>query len=337
MLNKKVFHINLFVPIVCVTLFCSCLFRPSARLAAYSDYRFKNNPTNILKKGQVKITYLGVATLLIDDGETQILTDGFVTRPSLFKVGFKKIGSDTALVRSVAKKLQMTRLKAIFTAHSHYDHAIDAPYFAKFTNAKLYGSESTLNIGRGAGLQEDRMKVYEPGHSEIIGKFKVTVVESKHTPPLSFPKEENEGKIISGPLKQPAKRHDFVEGGAYDFLIELGEHAIYIKASTNYIEHTLDSVKADLLFLGIATLSKQDTAFQRKYYLNTVGSLKPGLVIPIHWDNFFKPLSKDLVPYPTIADNVKRDFDFLIEKTRRDKIELKLMQGYENVVVFPEN
>ena len=30
--------------------------------------------------------WLGVATLLFDDGETQIMTDGFISRPSLFDV-----------------------------------------------------------------------------------------------------------------------------------------------------------------------------------------------------------------------------------------------------------
>lgn len=320
--------------VLCLLLIIFYLFLPSANLEDYAGYRFKDSSPANLKKGQLKITYLGVATLLIDDGETQILTDGFVSRPSLLSVGFGKIGSDTILVKSVIKELFITRLKGIFTAHSHYDHALDAPYFAKFTTAILHGSESTLNIGRGAGLRENLMKIYEPGRTQIIGKFKITVLKSKHTPPLSFPKEDDEGKLISSPLRQPAKRRDFAEGGAYDFLIEHGEHSIYIKASTNYLEHMLDSVKADILFLGVATLSKQDTSFQRNYYLNTVGSLKPKLLIPIHWDNFFKPLSKELIPYPKIADDVKRDFDFLIKNTRRDNIELKLIQGYESVVVF---
>ena len=30
--------------------------------------------------------WLGVAKLLFDDGETQIMTDGFISRPSLFDV-----------------------------------------------------------------------------------------------------------------------------------------------------------------------------------------------------------------------------------------------------------
>ena len=33
----------------------------------------------------VTATWLGVSTLLFDDGETQILIDGFISRPSLFE------------------------------------------------------------------------------------------------------------------------------------------------------------------------------------------------------------------------------------------------------------
>ncbi len=37
----------------------------------------------------VTVTWLGVTTLLFDDGETQILIDGFFSRPSLACVGWQ--------------------------------------------------------------------------------------------------------------------------------------------------------------------------------------------------------------------------------------------------------
>ena len=33
-------------------------------------------------RGDVRVTFLGVSTLLFDDGETRIMTDGFFSRPS---------------------------------------------------------------------------------------------------------------------------------------------------------------------------------------------------------------------------------------------------------------
>src|SRR5689334_10779869 len=46
----------------------------------------------------VRVTFFGVSTLLIDDGETQILIDGFFSRYSMTKVLTSDISSDTAVI-----------------------------------------------------------------------------------------------------------------------------------------------------------------------------------------------------------------------------------------------
>lgn len=319
--------------IIAVALLTGCT--PSAKISNYNAYRFDQSNNNSIPDGKVSVTFLGVASLLIDDGETQLLTDGFVTRPPLLKTAFGKIGSDTAIVKSVISKVRINRLKAVFCAHSHYDHAMDAPYMARFTGARLYGSASTLNIARGAGLPENEMEQYQPGKPMRFGKFTVTILNSKHTPALKIlGAKDDVGQNITEPLHQPAKLKAYTEGGAYDVLIQHGKHSILIKASTNFVPDALDSVHADILFLGVATLSKQDTIFQNNYYAQTVSKVHPQILIPIHWDNFFTPLSNILKPYPKLADNVKKDFNFLIRKTEGDKIQFKIMEGFERVVLF---
>jgi L-ascorbate metabolism protein UlaG (beta-lactamase superfamily) len=212
---------------------------------------------------------------------------------------------------------------------------MDAPYMAAFTGARLYGSSSTLNIARGAGLPENAMEQYQPGKPLHFGKFTVTILNSKHTPALKIlGAKDDVGENITSPLHQPAKLKEYKEGGAYDILIQHGKHSILIKASTNFIPEALDSVHADVLFLGVATLSKQDTVFQNNYYAQTVSKVHPQILIPIHWDNFFTPLSNNLKPYPKLADNVKKDFNFLIRKTGEDKIRFRIMEGFERVVLF---
>ena len=308
---------------------------PSAKLSNYDSYRVTAGGEGKIPDGKVKVTFLGVATLLIDDGETQLLTDGFVTRPPLFKTAFGKIGSDSTIVKSVIKQLQINRLKVVFTAHSHYDHAMDAPCMAKLTGADLYGSSSTLNIGSGSALPQSQMHLYLPGKPLHFGKFTVTVLKSKHTPALKILGTKDDiGQDITTPLRQPAGLHKYVEGGAYDILIEHNGHKLLIKACTNFIPGALDSIKADVLFLGVVTLSKQDSAFQNEFYHQTAGTVKPSLLIPIHWDNFFRPLSNHLQAYPKLADNVKQDLDFLIRKCKADKIAFKIMQGYDSIILF---
>ncbi len=322
------------IPALVLCLVQACA--PSANMAKFNGYRFQQPCAAKPGQGQIRVTYLGVSTLLIDDGETQLLMDGFVSRPKLGKVAFGRIKSDTAKVKTIVTHLGITRLKAVFTAHSHYDHALDAPYFARYCNAGLYGSFSTLNIGRGAGLNEKQLHLYSPGKEMAFGKFRVTILNSKHTPPFTFMGKSNDdlGRQITAPLQQPAKSEAFTEGGAFDVLVKHGSHSIYIKASTNFIPGALDSVTADVLFLGIASLSKQGVAFRDSFYTETVAKLKPKILVPIHWDNFFKPLSTHLKALPKLAGNLKEDLQYLIEHSSLQKIEFRLMQGYDSVVLF---
>ncbi|MCV7175166.1 hypothetical protein H7H98_05305, partial [Mycolicibacterium sphagni] len=46
----------------------------------------------------VSFTWLGVSTLLIDDGTTAIMTDGFFSRPSLARIGLGRIAPSKARV-----------------------------------------------------------------------------------------------------------------------------------------------------------------------------------------------------------------------------------------------
>src|SRR5262245_60869304 len=46
--------------------------------------------------GEVKVTFLGTTTLLFDDGETQLMIDGFFSRPPMAKVALSPIETDRA-------------------------------------------------------------------------------------------------------------------------------------------------------------------------------------------------------------------------------------------------
>ena len=303
---------------------------PSAKMKNYDAYRYKPQANTA---GKVQVTFLGVSSMLIDDGETQLIMDGFVSRPGLFKTAFGKIKSDTNLVKKVIAQLNMHKVRAVFTAHSHYDHAMDAPYVAALTGAALYGSPSTLNIGRGAGLTEKQLYIYQPGKELHFGKFTVIVLNSKHTPPIKVMGKSNDdlGVEIKQPLQQPAKLEAYSEGGAFDVLIKHHGKSMLIKASTNFIPCAFDSLRVDYLFLGIASLSKQGEAFRDSFYSQTVAALHPQQVVPVHWDNFFKPLSNHLPALPKLAGSVRSDMDYLISRTKADKIELHIMQGFDRM------
>lgn len=305
------------------------LLRPNADIDNYQSYYHHDSSRH--RDGAVNITFLGTTSLLFDDGETQLMIDGFISRPPLWQVIASKLATDKPAVDAMLNRLQVNRLQGLFTSHSHYDHALDIAYIAQRTGAKLYGSLSTLNIARGAGLTADQLQLYEPNKVLHIGQFSIMVLPSKHTPTVVGINDDL-GELINAPLQQPARIGAYKEGGSYDFLIQHGRVSFFIKPDTNFVVGALDHIRADVLLLGTAMLGKQQPEFQQQFYDETVGKIHPQLVIPIHWDNFFHPLSEHLVALPWVADDLKQSFDFLIFRTKTDKIRFRILQGYQSLI-----
>ena len=284
--------------------------------------------------GNLNVTYFGVSTLLFDDGETQILIDGFFSRPSYKEVKSTKISTIKKLVDEVISKYRMNRIRAIFVSHSHFDHALDVAYVAQKTNADLYGSLSTLNIGRGGGLKENELYLFAPGKLLRFGKFGIIVLESIHSP-MDY--ESNDvGQEIQSPLSQPAYAKAFVEGGSYDFIIRYNNKTIYIKPSTNFIKGMLDPFNADILFLGVSKTGSSDEEFRYRFYQQIVLKLRPDLVIPLHWDNSFQPPTEELIPLTGNYNKNIDDFDWLIKRTKADNIQFKIIQWGKSMTLFSQ-
>jgi len=303
--------------------------RPSGDISIYREYY--TNDTGEPKLNEVKVTFFGVSTLLFDDGETQILIDGFFSRPSMWKALTSKIASDTAQIDKMIASYKMNHVKGIFVTHSHYDHSFDAAYTTNKTGATLFGSVSTLNIGRGGGVKGEQLSLYKPYQDILLGKFTVQVIPSKHSAGTA---QKDDGVIIDRPLSQPAKIKAYTEGGSFDFYIKHNGKAIYVKPSPNYIEGALDTIKAEVVFLGTATVAGRPASWPEKYYEQTIGKLKPSLLVPLHWDDFFEPLSSNLEMLPRLVDAGNKDFDFFINKTKADKIDFKILQGMQSIILF---
>ena len=313
-----------------IFVLCFCFFDVSGR-------------ANITKtpedSPQIKVTFFGVSTLLFDDGETQILIDGFFSRPSLSKVVAskyvgRKIESDTALINEIIDKYDMHRVAGIFVSHSHYDHAFDVVHTTRKTGATLFGSPSTINIGRGGQLPESQLQEFRANIDTTLGKFIIRVLPASHSP---HNRMKDTGEEISEPFSQPAKLAQYAEGGSYDFYIQHGGHSMFVKASPNYEKDALKGLQADVVFLGIIQINKESDHWQEKFYEENVRTLKPSLLIPIHWDNFFKPLSDNLpmvAPVPFIGNKTKKDFAFIQSKAQADGLECKTMQGTKSMILF---
>ena len=240
------------------------------------------------QKGAVRVTWLGTAGLYVTDGETGFFIDPFVSRYGLIKVlGGFSLPPQTHIIQEWLNRIGCHHADAVIVSHSHYDHALDAPFFAQKTGATLVGSDSTAWIGRGAGMAENQIKVVGPGDRVSLGKFEIIFIKSKHSKAV-FGRIPWPGDITS-PLIPPAAASAYLLGEIFSLLVTHPQGSFVHLGSAGYIEGMFDGVKAHTLFLSIA--GRQDT---RELLRCTALALKAKQIIPIHFDNFFSPLNEEM-------------------------------------------
>lgn len=237
----------------------------------------------------VSVTWYGVTTLLFDDGETQILVDGFVSRPR-FEDRHSLAEPDTSRIEAMVESGAFGRIAMITPVHSHFDHAMDVGAVAMATGATVVGSESTANIARGAGVDDARIVVVEERHRQQFGQFTVEIIRSAHAPLV------NGGPPIPGtidaPLTPPARIGDWKEGGSYTIVVEHPAGTALVQGSAGYVEGRLAGTAADVVYLGIGGLGSLGKEHAAAYFHEIVGPTGARCVVPIHWDDFTLPFGE---------------------------------------------
>ncbi|MEM0960932.1 MAG: MBL fold metallo-hydrolase [Bacteroidota bacterium] len=288
--------------------------------------------------GAVRVTYLGTSTLLFDDGASRLMIDGFITRPGWWTVLGRELRTDESLVDRTLAQVGAERLDAVFVVHSHYDHALDAAYVARSTGATLYGSHSTLNVGRGGGLAESELRAVIPGSEYTVGRFHVTAIGSRHlqnrNPVIRPVLEWALGGEIEDPLVQPAHSTAYNEGGVLDLMIRHGDLRVLVKATADFVPGALRGRSADIVFLGIGGLGKASPEHRDALYDEVVCTLAPRWIIPIHWDDFARPLFEPLRAMPRLMDDTAASLDYLIGQADADRsLTLHLLDTFQSATL----
>jgi L-ascorbate metabolism protein UlaG (beta-lactamase superfamily) len=248
---------------------------------------------------ELAVTYLGVTSLLFDDGRTAVLTDGFFSRPPLLKVATARIAPDPKRIDATLARAGIDRLAAIVPVHTHFDHALDSAAVAARTGATLLGGESAAHIGRGGGLPDAQIAVAHSPHQQTFGSFSLTMVASAHCPPDRFP------GAITEPVVPPAKAAAYRCGEAWSIVLEhrSGRRAL-IQGSAGYVPDALAGLRADVAYLGVGQLGLLDDDYVSAYWQHTVRAVGAERVVLIHWDDFFRPLDQPLRALPYAADDL---------------------------------
>lgn len=326
---------GLLAAIILIFLFMS---KRHVDLSAYDSLQRIPGP---IPDSALSVQFAGISTLLISDGTSNILTDGFFTRPSIFKILFGKIEPDTSDIRWALNRLGADKLDGVFVLHAHFDHAMDAPEVARLTNATLYGSSSTAQIGKGWGLSETQIQIYENKQAIQIGAFRITPILTEH---YVFPNEALKKRALEGsqeitePLVPPVGAFDYKMGGAYSLYIEHPKGNLLIHGSAGFSQDVFADIRPEVVFLGIGGLAKQTKSYQNQYFEELLDKTLVKHMYPIHYDAFAGSIRLPMLG-PTYLNDIMMDakgsLDLCMDASlQRKKVMIHLLPQWDKVNIF---
>ena len=281
--------------------------------------------------GRVSVTWLGVTSLLFDDGLTQILIDGYFSRASAFELAtLRPLRSDIGTINYVMDEFRMDRLAAIVPVHAHVDHAMDAGRVANRSTALLIGSGSVANIARGANVPVEQFQTLANGESRVFGDFTVTLIESQHVPVGIWP-GGMPGGSIEEPLVQPARAWSYREGIVHSILISHPAGNALIQGSAGFEPGALGKTSADVAFLSVAGLAANGRQYTVEYWRETVTATSE--VYAIHFDDFTLPFG-EVALLPDIADRVLVSAGWINEIAEQDGIRVRRPPFGKPMVIY---
>jgi L-ascorbate metabolism protein UlaG (beta-lactamase superfamily) len=175
----------------------------------------------------------------------------------------------------------------VLVGHTHFDHAVDAPAIARRFGCKAYGSDSLLALMGLHGLAEQAVEV-EAYRDYELGPFRVSFTPSVHSKLLLGLAVPYDGDLTCEHL-------DALTPGAYrcgqvwGISIEVAGIRFYHQGSANLIDDAVRERGVDVFLAGVAGRS-----FTRDYWKRILPRLEPRVVVPTHYDNFFRPLGQRL-------------------------------------------
>lgn len=267
--------------------------------------------------GELGITWLGVSSLLIDDGTSAFLTDGFFSRPSLIRVGAGRVAPDHSRISAALGRAGISDLEAVIPVHSHYDHVMDAPEVARRTGARFIGGASSAQVAMGADLPTHQIETVNNGTTIPLSNGTITFIEAEHCPPDRYP------GTITAPVTPPVRVTAYRCGETWSLIHrhDSGTSTL-IQGSAGHRVGALAGQQAEVAYLGIGQLGVQPDDYVREYWDETVRTVGARQVVLTHWDDFFRPLDRPIRALPYAGDDLDRTMTALVEFAREDDVAL---------------
>lgn len=225
------------------------------------------------------VAWIGTAGFRLRYQGTTIWIDPYLTRLPLGRFARHAVTApDDAAVAAVVDAAD-----AVLIGHTHFDHALDAPIIAARTGCKVYGSSSMAHLMKLHG-RPDLAVTVEPYRAYEVGPFRIEFVPSVHSKlglGLFVP---SGGELTCDHLDELSPQQ-YKCGQVWGIAIEVAGVRLYHQGSADFIADAIRHKGVDVFLCGIA-----GRRFTPGYAARIIRALDPRVIVPSHYDDFFRPL-----------------------------------------------
>jgi L-ascorbate metabolism protein UlaG (beta-lactamase superfamily) len=238
----------------------------------------------ILPEG-LHLQWLGVSGYRLSYEGLSLFIDPYVSRVPLRSLLLRRISmpDPATLDRYIAAPGEVA---GVLVGHTHFDHALDAPEIARRFGCKAYGSRSLTHLMALHGLGDQAVEV-EPHRTYELGPFAVRFVPSRHSKLLLGRKVPFDGELTCEQL-DGLTPGSYRCGQVWGIRIEVAGTSFYHQGSADLEDAQLSHEPVDVFLAGVAGRSVTP-----HYWERVLPKLDPAMVVPTHYDNFFKPLGSE--------------------------------------------
>ena len=229
----------------------------------------------------LQLTWLGTAGFRFAYQGVVLWIDPYVTRlPLAAFVRHRVVPASDDVVAT-----WIDRADAVLVGHTHFDHALDVPAIARRTGCTVYGSKSLEHL---MGLHElgSQARVVEPHQRYEVGPFAFHFVPSIHSKlqlGLGIPYSGELTCEHADELTPQAYRC----GQVWGICVEVAGARFYHQGSADLLEDEIHDRDVDVFLCGIS-----GRRFTPHYVERIVRTLRPRVIVPTHYDDFFRPLGE---------------------------------------------
>lgn len=256
---------------------CGAKSPPPAPVGKMPVWLKAADPRKPLARNELAFRWYGTAAFAVRTARTTVFFDPYFTRDPLWK-----LATGPARPRPDRWPEDLPEPDAIFIGHAHFDHFLDAPEFAKRTGATLHASAEALRVARAEGTPDKLLRPIQGGDEVKVGDITVEVATSSHS-------EIATQALVGGSMperpKMPMWFHSYKNGPVFTFLLKYRGRGLAHISSAQIRDEYFEG-KADVALVCLSGWRWTPSLFARLYE-----AIGPDVVVPMHHDDFFRPLS----------------------------------------------